>query len=132
MDWRRGTKTVARWLLAVFFVGGGVNHFLNPDFYLAMMPAYLPAHQPLVDISGVFEVLGGVGLLVPQARRGAAWGLIALLVAVFPANLNMALNSSQFDVPAAALWLRLPFQALFIGWAFWVGELAAKGPNSAG
>lgn len=117
-------KTVLRWVLTVFFVGAGVNHFINPPPYLGMMPAELPAstHLPLVYISGVFEILGGLGLILPATRRLAAWGLIALLFAVFPANVNMAINHLKLgdtDVPTWALWGRLPLQAVLIAWAWW-------------
>lgn len=114
------TKLVMKWLLALLFVAAGVNHFVKPDFYVKIMPPYLPWHYELVLVSGVFEVLGGVGLLVPKVRRAAAWGLIALLIAVFPANLHMAFHPEAFpEIPPAAAWGRLPFQALFILWAYW-------------
>ena len=113
-------RTLALLALSAFFVLGGVNHFLNPDFYVAMMPPYLPAHVALVWVSGVFEMLGGIGVLVPTARARAGWGLVLLLVAVFPANLHMALNPELFsDLSSAALYARLPFQVLFIAWAYW-------------
>ena len=90
--------------LRAFFELGGVNHFLNPDFYVAMMPPYLPAHVALVWVSGVFEMLGGISVLVPTVRARAGWGLVLLLVAVFPANLHMALNPELFsDLSSAAL-----------------------------
>ncbi len=99
----------------------GAMHFRSPKVYERMMPSWLPAHRALVLISGVFEVLGGVGLLVPATQHLAAWGLIALFVAVFPANVNMAVNRlplGRRPVPTWALWLRLPFQLVFIGWAW--------------
>ena len=106
--------------LVPFFVLAGINHFRDPAFYLAMMPPYLPAHGVLVVVSGVLEIAGGVGVLVPRLRSGVGWGLAALLVAVFPANLHMALNPELFpNLPAAALWLRLPVQLLFIAWCLW-------------
>lgn len=121
---RARVKTILRWVLTVFFVAAGANHFINPAPYLGMMPAELPAstHVPLVFISGVFEMLGGLGLILPATRRFAAWGLIALLVAVFPANLNMAVNHLPLGdkaVPGWALWGRLPLQAVLIAWAWW-------------
>ncbi|CAN5870488.1 DoxX family protein [soil metagenome] len=117
-------KPVLRWLLTIVMVAAGVNHFIHPPPYLGMMPAELPQgwHLPLVYISGVFEILGGLGLLLPATRRAAAWGLIALLVAVFPANLNMALNHLPLGdslVPQWALWARLPLQVVLIVWAWW-------------
>lgn len=125
-------KAVLRWLLALIMVGGGVNHFLSPDVYVAMMPAALPWPLELVYVSGVFEVLGGLGLLLPQTRRLAAWGLIALFVAIFPANLNMALNHLPLGgkpVPLWALWARLPLQAVLIAWAWWYTR--PSGPSEA-
>jgi uncharacterized membrane protein len=120
---RSPARRIFRYLLAIFFVVAGVNHFLNPDFYVAIMPAYLPWHLELVWISGVFEILGGVGVLFPQPlRRVAGWGLVALLVAVFPANLNVALNDVAVPgLPSSPLlaWIRLPFQLVFIAWTLW-------------
>jgi uncharacterized membrane protein len=113
-------KSVLRIVFALFFVGAGVNHFIVTDFYLRMMPTYLPLHLELVQISGVAEVVLGVLLLVPDQAAAAAWGLIALLIAVFPANVHMALHPEAFpQFGATALWLRLPIQALLIAWAFW-------------
>ena len=106
--------------LSAFFVVAGANHFVNPDFYVAMMPPYLPAHLALVNLSGVFEILGGVLVLVPRVRGAAGWGVVVLLLAIFPANVHMALSPELFpDMSAAALYARLPFQALFIAWAYW-------------
>jgi uncharacterized membrane protein len=116
----RTLKLVVKWLLAVGFVAAGVLHFTRPEFYVRIVPPYLPWPYELVIISGVFEVLGGLGLLVPQLRVAAAWGLIALLVAVFPANVHMALHPGDFPtIPPAALWGRLPLQAVFVAWAYW-------------
>lgn len=113
-------KRWLRWLFGLLFVLAGVNHFLRPAFYVRIMPPYLPWHLELVYLSGVFEVLLGAMLLVPRTTRLAAWGLIALLVAVFPANIHMALHPELFpEIPAAALWLRLPLQGVLIAWAFW-------------
>ena len=94
-----------------------------PDPFVRIVPAWLPAPLALVLVSGVFEILGGVGLLVPRARRAASFGLVALYLAVFPANVNMAIHHLTFDgvtpIPPALLWGRLPFQILFIAWALW-------------
>ena len=100
-----------------------INHFINPEFYVAIMPPYLPWHLELVWLSGVLEIVVGVGVLVPKTRRPAGWALIALLIAVFPANLHMALaEPGTFDAPAWGLWLRLPIQGLLIAWAWWVTQ----------
>lgn len=110
-----------RWLLAAFMTLAGLNHFLSPETYLGMMPAVLPAPLALVYISGVAEIAGGLGLLHRRTRTLAAWGLIALFIAVFPANLNMAINGlplGERSVPLWALWARLPVQLVLIAWAF--------------
>jgi len=113
-------KRIALFALAAAFTAAGVNHFINPEFYKAIMPSYLPAHSELVAASGIFEILGGLGVLIPRTRSLAGWGLIALLVAVFPANLHMALNPELFpDVAPAGLYGRLPIQFAFIAWSYW-------------
>lgn len=115
-------KAVLRWLLTVAMVGAGLNHFVSPAAYVAMMPAALPAHLALVYVSGVAEIAGGLGLILPATRRAAAWGLVLLLVAVFPANVNMAINHlplGERALPSWALWGRLPLQAVLIAWAWW-------------
>jgi uncharacterized membrane protein len=103
-----------------FFVLAGALHFAIPKSYEAMMPRYLPAHRELVYASGVAEIAGGVGLMHPRTRSWAGWWLIATLVAVFPANLNMALNPDRCAqlVPGGepALIARLPLQAALIAW----------------
>ena len=112
-------KTIARVIFALFFVAAGINHFVSPDFYLKIMPPYLPWHYALVLISGAAETLLGIGLLIPRFQRFAAWGLIGLLIAVFPANLHMAMNPQLYpEIPVIGLWLRLPIQALLILWAY--------------
>jgi uncharacterized membrane protein len=114
--------------LSVFFVIAGINHFLNPFFYVKIMPPYLPAHLELVYISGFFEILGGLGVLLPRIRSLAGWGLILLLMAVFPANLHMAIFPEQYPaVPAVALYVRLPLQLLFIAWAYWATRPGGTG-----
>ncbi|MEZ4398537.1 MAG: DoxX family protein [Kofleriaceae bacterium] len=122
-------KTALRWLLTVGMVGAGANHFVSPEPYLGMMPSALPAPLALVYLSGVAEIAGGLGLILPSTRRVAAWGLVALLVAVFPANVNMAINQLPLGttvVPTWALWARLPLQAVFIAWAWWYTRPAAQ------
>jgi uncharacterized membrane protein len=119
---RAWVKPALRWLLTVFMVAAGVNHFISPDAYVAMVPSVLPAPRALVYVSGIAEIAGGLGLILPATRRLAAWGLIALFVAVFPANINMAVNDLPLGsraVPAWALWGRLPLQLVLIAWAFW-------------
>ena len=109
--------------LSVFWVVAGVNHFVSPDFYVPMMPPYLPGHLELVYLSGVFEILGGILVLVPRIRAMADWGLVALLLAIFPANIHMALSPELFpDMSTGALYARLPFQAVFLAWAYWASR----------
>jgi uncharacterized membrane protein len=115
-------KTILRWLFTVVMVVAGANHFIDPDTYMAMMPDVLPAPLALVYISGIAEIAGGLGLILPATRKLAAWGLILLFLAVFPANINMAINGLPLagnELPAWALWGRLPLQLVFIAWAFW-------------
>jgi len=118
-------RKALRVLLAVAMVAIGILHFVVPAPFAAIVPAYLPAPVTLVLVSGFFEVLGGVGLLVPRVRRAASYGLVALYVAVFPANLNMAIHHIEptgQHLSAVGLWLRLPFQLVLIGLALWVGR----------
>ncbi len=113
-------RTISLWVLAVFFIVAGVNHFLDPGPYLTMMPGYLPWPRELIVVSGVAEVLGGLGLLIPRLRVAAGWGLIALLVAVFPANVHVALHGWEgVAISSWVLWARLPFQIVFIAWVYW-------------
>ena len=117
----------SRGLLCGFFVIGGVLHFVFPANYMNIMPPWLPAHYALVLISGASEIAGGLGVLYAPTRRLAGWGLIALSVAVLPANLQMALNYQAAGAPQlqqALLWLRLPLQGLLIWWIW-----RATGPH---
>ncbi len=115
ISWARMTL---RWVLGVGFVAAGFNHFIAPRFYLAIMPPGLPWPLELVYVSGVAEIMGGIGVLVPPTRRVAGWGLIALLIAVFPANLYAAFHGVG-AVPKWILWARLPLQFVFIAWVYW-------------
>ncbi len=106
----------------MFFIAAGVNHFISPGIYLPMMPDYLPWHLGLIYVSGVAEVAGGIAICIPKWRRAAGWGLIALLIAIFPANLHMALNDIPLNgrhLPSWVLWSRLPVQLLMIAWVYW-------------
>lgn len=108
---------MSRILLAIFFIGAGIGHFLIPNFYLRMMPAFLPYPLLLVYLSGVLEVVLGGMAVFSRYRVLALWGMSALLVAVFPANINMALHPELFpEFSATNLWLRLPIQIILIGW----------------
>ena len=113
-------KFITKVIFGLVFIAAGANHFINPKFYLSMMPPYLPWPYRLVILSGVAEVALGVGLLIPQTSQYAAWGLIFLLIAVFPANIHMATNPEVFPtIPSLMLWLRLPLQGVLILWAYW-------------
>ena len=111
-------KTFSRYTLSLVFIGAGILHFLKPEAYLRIMPPYLPWHRELVFISGVAEVVLGALLLPSRTRRGAAWALIALLLAVFPANVYMAIERDATDVSQFISWARLPLQPLLIWWAW--------------
>jgi uncharacterized membrane protein len=100
-------------------VVAGTLHFVRPRAYLAIMPPYLPAPLLLVYVSGVAEIGLGAGLLIPSLQKWAAWGLIALLIAVFPANIYMyQRGSAAFGIPDWALLARLPLQLVLIAWAY--------------
>jgi uncharacterized membrane protein len=103
--------------LGVFFLIAGSLHFLRPRPYVAIVPDALPRKREIVFASGVAELAGGAAVLVPGTRRLAGWWLIATLIAIFPANVNMAVNAERFPrFPPWALWARLPLQALIIAW----------------
>ncbi|HEV2578746.1 MAG TPA: DoxX family membrane protein [Acidobacteriaceae bacterium] len=108
---------VGRVLLGSLFIAGGIAHFVFTRAYANVVPDYLPAHRGLVLSSGAAEIAGGAGLLIPQTRRYAAWGLVILLLAVFPANVWMAENYDRYGVPHWLLWIRLPLQIPLIYWA---------------
>jgi uncharacterized membrane protein len=133
---RRFVERALRALLAAAMVTVGALHFIDPEPFVRIVPAALPGPWILVYVSGAFEIAGGVGLLIPRLRRAAAWGLIALFVAVFPANVNMALNRISLDdgppPPDWALWLRLPLQAVLIAWALWFTRPDGGGRKSQG
>ena len=106
--------------LSFFFVAAGVLHFARADFFLSIMPPYIPHHLAMVYLSGAFEILGGFFVLPLATRRLAGYGLIVLLLAVFPANVHMAMNPELFpDMAPAALYARLPLQLVFVAWAWW-------------
>ena len=128
MKIRAGTSRI---VLAALFVFAGTLHFIIPDQYAAVMPPALPMQRALVFISGVAEIAGGIGLLVPRTRRAAGIGLILLLIAVWPANLQMLLNARA---AGASPWvqmlflLRLPLQLVLI---YWVWRASRGGPASS-
>ena len=112
---------VSRLALAAFFAIAGANHFLSPEPYLALMPPSLPWPAALVYLSGAAEIAGGIGVLPTRTRRLAGVGLIALLIAVFPANIYAVRHGFHIGghrVPSWMLWARLPFQPLLIAWVY--------------
>jgi uncharacterized membrane protein len=116
------TKRALLWLMAAFYVANGVNHFISTDVYLQIIPDFVPLPLAVVYVSGVAEILLGVGVLFGPTRAMAAWGLVILLVVVFPANINVAVNDLVFlgEEPNSLVnWLRLPVQAVLIVWAWW-------------
>ena len=115
-------KKVSIYFMGLAYCYVGIHHFIDPEFFLAIMPNYVPFHIEAVYISGFFEILLGGMLLFVKTRKIAAWGLIALLIAVFPANIYLAQNEAaqhDLNISQMAAYIRLPFQALFIGLAFW-------------
>lgn len=113
-------KRATCYLMGVFYIFAGAYHFYNPDFYINIVPDYLPWHAPLVYLSGVAEIVCGILVLIPRTRVLGAWLTIALLIAVFPANIHTAMNPEQYDfMPPIGHYIRLPFQGVFILWAYW-------------
>jgi uncharacterized membrane protein len=113
------SRKIAVYVVAIFFTFVGITHFTSPDFFVSIVPPYLPAPLTLVYVSGFFEIAGGLGVLLPATRTAAGYGLLALLAAVYPANIHMAMNPSEFsDIAPAALYARLPLQFVF-AWVVW-------------
>ena len=116
----RQAREILKWLFGILFAVAGANHFVHTDFYVSIMPPYLPWHTALVYVSGVFEVALGILLLFRRFERLAAWGMIALIIAVTPANVHMALHPELYpQYSSVALWWRVPLQGALIAWAFW-------------
>ena len=116
-------KSISIFVMSFFYVWVGIQHFLDPSWFVQIMPRYLPLHYEAVYLSGFFEILFGTMLLFQKTRYLAAWGLILLLIAVYPANIYLALNEAPqkaLGISAfAASWIRLPIQFIFIGLAYW-------------
>lgn len=110
---------VGRRAMGLLYIAAGIAHFAVSGAYDRIIPNYLPAHHALVLVSGVAEIAGGIGVLFRPTQRAAAWGLIALLVCVMPANVWMVQHPELWPrIPVWALWLRLPLQGLLIAWAW--------------
>ena len=113
-------KLITIYLMSLFYILGGIKHFTNVDWYMKIMPSYLPYHKELVYLSGVFEIILGIMLVFEKTRFLSGWGLILLLIAVFPANIYLAqTNGAAMNISPALAWGRLPFQAVFIALAYW-------------
>lgn len=109
------------WGIAIMFTAAGIMHFVAPGAYAQIVPRWLPAAPLLVAASGVAEIAGGLGVIPARTRRLAGWGLIALLVAVFPANIQMVVDAHRTGASPwmlALLWLRLPIQPLLVLWVY--------------
>ena len=107
-------------VMSWFYISAGLLHFTNTNWFLQIVPPYLPIKLELVYLSGLFEVILGIMLIVPFLRYYAGWGLILLLIAVYPANIHLAqTNGAAMNTSALIAWGRLPFQFLFIGIAYW-------------
>lgn len=119
---RRQLRKISVLALGLGFVGIGTLHFVRPEPFEAIVPSFLPWARAIVYLSGVAEVALGVAVLVPRTRRLAAWGLVALLIAVYPANLYHAFGDVQLEsMQASVLYhvIRLPMQFVLIAWAWW-------------
>ena len=127
-------RSALRKLAGPFFIGAGALHFVKPEPYRAIVPPYIPAPEAMVALSGVAEVAGGVGLLVPTTRRWAGWWLVATLIAIFPANVEMAVHPERYQqhVPGgrAGLYARMPFQLVFIAWVLGAARDARSDPTT--
>ncbi|GET36236.1 DoxX family protein [Microseira wollei] len=126
-------KEILRGIFAVCIIIVGITHFIRPEQYARIVPPELPNPVALVYISGFFEILGGIGLMIPFVSVAAAWGLIALFIAVFPANINMAVNNIPIEgIPhnQVLYWVRLPFQAVLIAWAYWYTRKPQEQPGA--
>ena len=128
-------KEIWRVILSVALIVVGITHFVKPEEYAKIVPPQFGDKFAMVYISGFFEILGAVGLLIPFVSVAAAWGLIALFIAVFPANIYQAIHSIPIEnIPHHPLlyWFRLPFQAVFIAWAWWYTRKPEEQPGASG
>ena len=121
-------KAISKFVLAIFIIGAGAMHFVSPAFFLKIMPPYLPFHKELVLISGACEILLGVLLLVPGYSHLAGWGIVALMIAVFPANVYLYQRQDLLPASPIIHLLRLPLQAVFVLWAYWHTRPPEKKP----
>jgi uncharacterized membrane protein len=132
--WLRSHRAKLRIALAAMLLLAASGRLVNPDGLVQMIPDFLPLRREALYLSGIFEVLGAIGLLIPRTRQLAGWGLIALLIVVFPANVNVAVHNLQLPgVSASPLeqWLRLPLQLVLMGLIWWATrpEVAPERPE---
>lgn len=111
-------EKIALYIMSAFFVYAGISHFTKKHFFMKAMPPYIPNHEAMVILSGIAEIVFGIGLLFKQSQALAAWGIILLLIAIFPANIYMATSGKFHKIPKWLLWLRLPLQLVLIAWAY--------------
>ncbi|MBU6451002.1 MAG: DoxX family protein [Cyanobacteria bacterium REEB67] len=131
---RNTWQSISSLLIGALFIYAGLMHFLKPKFFMRVMPPVLPLHKEAVLVSGFFEILGGLGMLLPASvsspcgslksiKRTAGLGLVALLATVLPANLYMASDPAKFaPIPSWVLYLRLPLQFVFMAWVNWASK----------
>ena len=120
-------KAVLRYMLAIFFVFAGINHFVRPDFYINIMPDYLPLHRELVFLSGVTEIIAGVLVAIPATARWGAWLIVAHLVVFMTVHVHMVVHADRYaDVPLGALYFRIVMQFVLIAWALWYTRPAKR------
>ncbi|MEX2016198.1 MAG: MauE/DoxX family redox-associated membrane protein [Candidatus Hydrogenedentales bacterium] len=116
----RNVKSILRYLLAVFFIGSGINHFMRPEFYVSIMPDYLPLHRELVLLSGVTEIIAGILVAIPATARWGAWLIMAHLVVFMTVHIHMIVHADRYpEAPLAALYVRIVMQFVLIAWAWW-------------
>ncbi len=128
---RSGWHTAALIGIAVFFIGGAIGHFALARFFVAIVPDYVPMPRLVVAVSGICELAGALGILLPRTRRAAGFGLMVLIVAVFPANVHMALNAELYpDFAPWLLYARLPLQLVLLAWVAFAMRLAYATPRS--
>ena len=130
----RKNKDTLRGILAVCMIVAGVLHFAADEPFIKIVPEFLPFPGLIVYVSGIIEILLGIGLIIPRSRVLAAWGLILLFIAVYPANLNMAFNHIKLDNIPDSWWLhgfRLPFQFVLIAWAYWYTDRGKQRQSEA-
>lgn len=127
-------KRTLRYALGALFVLAGINHFANASFYTNIMPGYLPAHNALISLSGLAEIVAGVLLCYGPTMRLGAWGIVMMLVVFFTVHVHMIVHADRYaNVPLWALWLRLAFQFPMIAWAYWFTRVdagASEGANT--